>query len=128
VGRKGIIRFRCWYCNRKHVAGWDQAGERRVCQCGERYRVPRQPGLALRDKTPIDWLVGFVVYGGGCALMGLGLGLLLASKLFFRRLFFWESLVMVGGLTVAGLLIGGLFGERGVNWIGSYIRSAEDPD
>ena len=61
MGRKGLIRFRCWYCNRKHVAGWDQVGVKRVCNCGERYRVPRNPGIAWRDKSLLDRLLEFAL-------------------------------------------------------------------
>jgi hypothetical protein len=128
MGRKGIIRFRCWYCNRKHVAGWDQVGQRRVCHCGERYRVPRSPGISWRNKTILDRFLEFAVYGGGCALLGFGVGLLIAARFFLRRALFLEAGILVGGLTLAGLMLGGLLGEFGVNWLGSLLRHEEDFD
>jgi hypothetical protein len=115
MGRKGMIRFRCWYCNRKHSAGWDRVGERRVCNCGERYRIPRYRGGPSRDKSLLDWAFEFVIYGSGGGLLGCCFGLLTGIPL-----------ILTAVSTIGGILVGGLFGERGINWIGSLVRHAED--
>jgi hypothetical protein len=129
MSRKGLIHFRCWYCNRKLVAGWDQVGERRVCNCGERYRVPRSPGMAQRDRSFVDWVAGFVVYGFGGGFLGMALGLLSLRFAPFHPYYearIGATLLVLGGVTVLGFVVGGLFGESGINWIGSYIRRIED--
>ena len=127
MARMGMIHFRCWYCNRKQSAGGDRIGERLLCGgCGERLRVPRYRDGPSRDKSLFEWFIEFVVYGG-CALLGFGLGVLIVSQLRLRVMF-PDSGFIVAGLTLAGLLIGGLFGERGASWIGSMIRSWENHD
>jgi hypothetical protein len=69
----------------------------------------------------MDWLVEAVVYGGGGALLGLGLALLIASR--------WRSqtlvMILVPGLTLAGFLAGALGGESGITWVGRMIRERE---
>ncbi len=124
------ICFRCWYCNRRYDLGADQVGERLTCNCGERLRVPKRSGMSSRDKRLIDWCVEFVIYGGGGGLLGFGLGALIVSKLLAAWWGFWwgswESALIVGGTTIVGFVAGGLGGERGVNWLGSKIRSWED--
>ena len=128
MGRKGLIRFRCWYCNRKHSAGWDQVGVRRVCNCGERYRVPRRAGISGRDRTVLDWILEFVIYGFGGGLLGLLFGFMLFrySPWLIRRGV--AGLIFVGVMALVGFLAGGLFGERGINWIGSHVRGLEEDD
>jgi hypothetical protein len=122
---KGRIRFRCWYCNRKHVAGWDQVGERRVCNCGERYRVPRRAGIARRDKRLLDWVLEFVIYGGGGGFLGGLFGVVILSRARTRS---WEVMALViGGLACFGFLAGALFGERGINWLGEQFDSRRTP-
>ncbi len=124
MGRKGLIRFRCWYCNRTHAADWDRVGERRVCNCGQRYRVPRYAGISRRDKTALDWILEFVVYGFGGGFLGLLLGFLSVGE--SESLFGIAVATVIGFL--AGGLCGGLFGERGINWIGSLLRNLEEED
>ncbi len=124
---KEKIHFRCWYCNRKLSADWDRVGERRVCNCGNRYRVPRRDGIARRDKTPLDWLLEFVIYGFGGGFFGFLIGVIIF------RFTYWgigrgpSRLLLVIVPTAIGLLFGGLFGERGINWIGALVcRIYED--
>ncbi|HEY7308452.1 MAG TPA: hypothetical protein VH643_03720 [Gemmataceae bacterium] len=124
MGRKGLIRFRCWYCNRKHVAGWDQVGVKRVCNCGERYRVPRNPGIAWRDKNVLDRLLEFAIYGSGGAFL-CGLPALMILRL-VRTCSFEAILLVLAAVLCFGFLIGALFGERGINWIGSLFRDDSD--
>ncbi len=125
MGRKGLIRFRCWYCNRKHVAGWDQVGEKRVCHCGERYRVPRYPGdIAWRDKGLLDRFLEFAIYGtGGAFLCGLPALVILARV---RPCGYVASGVILATTIFLGFTIGAFFGERGINWIGSRLRDETD--
>jgi hypothetical protein len=127
MGRKGLIRFRCWYCNRKHVAGWDQVGEKRVCHCGERYRVPRNPGdIAWRDKSLLDRLLELAIYGTGSALLcGLPALAILARV---RPCGYLAAGVILATTIFIGFTIGALFGERGINWIGSRLRKETDLD
>jgi hypothetical protein len=63
------IHFRCWYCNKRYARAGDGIGERFTCTC-KLLRVPRRSGGNCRVKTPFDWLVETVVYGGGGALVG----------------------------------------------------------
>ena len=124
MGNKGKIRFRCWYCNRKHVAGWDTVGDCRVCNCGERYRVPRRDGVSKRAKTVLDWILEFVIYGGGGAFLCGLLGFAIAARVRGN----WEVRVMIiGGMTLGGFLIGALFGERGINVIGALFDDRRTP-
>jgi hypothetical protein len=121
MARKGMIRFRCWYCNRTLAASWDQVGERRVCNCGERYRVPRRGDISRRDKRILDRFLEVVIYGIGGGFLGILVGLMLGA----------ESEGLLGFAVAAGVgfliggLTGGLFGERGINWIGSLLRNLE---
>jgi hypothetical protein len=120
-----MIQFRCWYCNKHYSRPESAIGERQVCSCGRRVRVPRKSFGNSRSKTATDWLIEAVVYGGGGALLGLGLGALLLVPLARVRLG-GPSFVVLPTLTLIGFLIGLFGGERGINWIGRMIRSRED--
>ena len=61
------------------------------------------------------------MYGGGGAVLGFGLGVLILGLVpALRR----GELVL--GLTVLGLLAGAVFGEAGVNRVGRRIRAREE--
>ena len=61
------------------------------------------------------------MYGGGGAVLGFGLGVLILGRVpALRR----GELVL--GLTVLGLLAGAVFGEAGVNRVGRRIRAREE--
>jgi hypothetical protein len=126
--RAGKIHFCCWYCNRKLAAGLDRVGERRVCNCGHRYRVPPRDGIARRDKTPLDWLLEFVIYGLGGGFFGLLFGLIVFR--FVARSLSGGSarLMLIAVPVIVGGLVGGLFGERGINWIGSFLRNVVEDE
>lgn len=126
--RKGKIPFRCWYCNRRLSAGPDQVGQRRRCGCGQAYRVPRRPGIAKRDRSVLDWIVEFIVYGGGGAFFGFLIGLALSRFLIWPLRRGMARLVIIAVPMVGGFLIGALFGERGINWIGTHLRNWEERD
>jgi hypothetical protein len=66
-----------------------------------------------------------VVYGGGGALLGFGLAVVILSQL-HRLATPRGGWVLVPALTVAGFLAGLLGGERGVNWVGQMIRERHD--
>src|SRR5262249_38282226 len=127
------IEFRCWYCNRKHSMSESKVGERFHCACRNELQVPWYSGGKCRVKTLADWAVEAVVYGGGGALLGGGFGLFLLMVLSYglRGVAFsildivW-SWIIIGGPAILGFLIGLLFGERGINWIGRLIRGLED--
>ena len=116
-----MIQFRCWFCNKFYAVPDPRAGERLTCSCKRRLRVPRRSGGSSRARTPIDWLVESLVYGGGGALLGLGLGLLIVTEVWLPR----SRGAVLAACTALGLLTGLLGGERGVMWIGRIIRSRE---
>jgi hypothetical protein len=121
-----MIQFRCWYCNRRYSVADNRAGDRLTCGCQRKVRVPAHSGGNSRVRTAVDWLVETVVYGGGGALLGFGLAILLLAKLRYLApvLDGWTAILV---LTAVGFLAGFLGGERGVNWVGGMIRAREDP-
>jgi hypothetical protein len=123
-----MIRFRCWYCNKRYAVAHERIGERILCTCERRVRVPKRSGGKCRVRTPIDYLVEGIVYGFGGALLGLGLGLLIMAGLSRALLFHSRDgwlLLIIPGLTLVGFVAGLFGGEAGVNWIGRLIRQQE---
>ena len=119
-----MILFRCWYCGKRYAVAEARVGERLTCSCKHLLKVPKKSGGRTKVLRPADLLVEALVYGGGGALLGLGLGLLIVSRVpFFRAGGGWRLTL---GLTVAGFLAGTFGGERGVNWVGRLIRSREE--
>jgi hypothetical protein len=118
-----MVEFRCWYCNRKHQMPQQRVGERFLCACDRPLRVPRYSGGRCRIRSLADWLVEAVAYGGGGALLGLGLALVLLSLLprYIPIVDDWLWIPPVV-LPLAGFLLGLLGGERGIGWIGRMIR------
>jgi hypothetical protein len=117
-----MIHFRCWYCNKSYAVSEERAGERMTCTCKQRLRVPRRSGQSSRARTLADWGIELLVYGGGGALLGFLLAVVILSRVVIIVRYSW---VLVAGLTLLGFLAGVLGGERGVNWIGSLIRRRE---
>jgi hypothetical protein len=117
-----MIRYRCWYCDKLYYTPEERIGKRFDCACGHTLKVPRRSGGRSRVKRPIDWVVETLVYGGGGALLGLGLGVLLAGEIVF--LFRRTAYIMLG-FAVLGFLLGTFGGERGINWLGRLIRDRE---
>ena len=74
-----------------------------------------------RARPPGEWLIEFVIYGFGGAVLGFLLGLLM-----LRAVRGTSGVLMVAGLTVAGFLLGGFGGEPAVNWVGRMIREREE--
>ena len=100
-----MISFRCWYCGRNYLVQTERAGEKRVCGCGRRIRMPRRSGGSCRDRTLVDWIVEFTVYGGGGAVLGGMLALLLVTRVpFLSRAIGTVRPIVVGALV--GLLAG----------------------
>jgi len=119
-----MILFRCWYCGKRYAVTEARVGERLTCSCKHLLKVPEASGGRTKVLRPVDWLIEGVVYGGGGALLGFGLGLLIVSRIpLFRLGGRWD---LIAGLTVAGFLFGLFGGERGVNWIGGLIRRREE--
>jgi hypothetical protein len=116
-----MIKFRCWYCHHKYQMSEEKIGHRFKCSCDNLVRVPRRDGGNSQVKTLLDWLLRFVVLGGGGALLGFGLSLLIVAP--FRGAFSSGYLAM--GLTAFGFVVGALGGERGIEWIGQMIRDRE---
>ncbi len=120
-----MIDFRCWYCSKRYVVPERRIGERFDCACKNLLRVPKRNDGNCRVKKAADWLVEAVVYGGGGAFLGLGLGLLILSH--WRPLVgLLDGWVFVAGLAAVGFLAGLFGGERGVNWVGRRIRDREN--
>src|SRR5262249_26066119 len=120
-----MIQFRCWYCSRRYSKPEQQVGQRFRCSCERLLRVPKRSGGGCRVKTAVDWLVEALVYGGGGALLGFGLALVILSQV--RGFATTRSgLILVAGLALFGVLVGLLGGERGINWVGQLIREREN--
>jgi hypothetical protein len=116
-----MIPFRCWFCNRAFLTPAERAGNRFRCSCGRRAKVPRRPGGSSKAYSVLDWLIESVVYGGAGALVGFGLSVAIFSRIpLVRR----PSKVTLA-LTLFGLLVGAVFGERGINWLGQKLRDRE---
>ncbi len=118
-----MIEFRCWYCNKKYVKRNDRIAERFKCTCEHVLRVPRRSGGRCRVKSPVDWLVEAVVYGGGGAVVGFVLALICISR--FRIGYFSDSVMLIPGLTLAGFVVGLVGGERGLELIGRMFGGDE---
>ena len=117
-----MISFRCWFCNRAFVKPDEQARTRFECSCGRRVKVPKRSGGSSKAFSPLDWLLEAVIYGGAGALVGFGLSVAILSRLFvFRR-----PAEVILAATAFGFVIGTLFGERGINWIGQKLRDREN--
>src|SRR5436190_16577221 len=111
-----MIQFRCWKCHRKYAKAAAAAGERFICTCENILRVPKRSGGNCRVKTMTDRLVEAFVCGGGGALLGFGLAVVIMSRLPVRSAF------VIAAMTIAGGLAGFLCGERAIDWIGKLIR------
>jgi hypothetical protein len=120
-----MIRFRCWYCNKRYAVPEERIGERLDCTCEQRLRVPRRSGGNCRLRTPIDWLVEALVYGGGGALLGFGLAIMILAMLPLGTPRSGWFLILIPALALLGLCVGLFGGERGINWIGQMIRDRE---
>jgi hypothetical protein len=117
-----MIQFRCWYCNKHFSRPEASVGQQFTCACNQRVRVPRASFGNSRAKTLADWAIEALVYGGGGALLGFALALLLVVAL--GRVFRTVAFVVVPVLTLVGFLIGLFGGERGINWLGRMIRGS----
>ena len=123
-----MIIFRCWFCGRRFGVPEARIGHRLTCTCKHELNVPKRSGGRCKVRRPVDWLIECVVYGGGGAVLGLGLALVVLFQIpvFVVGGRWRESGLLIAGLTVAGFLLGVLGGERGINWIGRLIRAREE--
>src|SRR5829696_8353392 len=103
-----MILFRCWYCGKRYAVAEARVGERLTCSCKHLLKVPKRTGGRTKVLRPADLLVESLVYGGGGALLGLGLGLLIVSRVPVVRL--GGGWRLIAGLTIAGFLAGTLGG------------------
>jgi hypothetical protein len=117
-----MTEFRCWFCNRAFLKPVEQAGNRFRCGCGTRTKVPKRSGGSSKARSPIDWLLEALIYGGACALIGFGLSIAIFARIPLVR----RPSEAVIAMTVFGLLVGALFGERGINWLGQKLRDREN--
>jgi xanthosine utilization system XapX-like protein len=117
-----MIQFRCWFCNRAYLKPDDAAGTKFECGCGRRVKVPRRSGGSSKVRSPTDWLVESLVYGGAGALIGFVLSIAIFSRIPLVR----RPAEVTLAATAFGLLVGVLFGERGINWIGQKLRDREN--
>jgi hypothetical protein len=123
-----MITFRCWYCGRTFAVAEARIGQRLTCTCKHELRVPKRSGGRCKVRRPVDWLIESVVYGGGGAILGFSLAMLLVfqTPAFVVGGRLRAGGLLIAGLTVAGFLLGVLGGERGINWVGRMIRSREE--
>ncbi len=84
--------------------------------------MPTRPNGSSKVRSPLDWLVEAVVYGGAGALLGFVLSVALFSRVPLVR----RPTEVTVAMTAFGLLLGVLFGERGINWIGQKLRDREN--
>jgi hypothetical protein len=120
-----MIQFRCWYCNKRYSVPEARIGQRLTCTCQRLLRVPRSSGGPCRVKTLTDWVVEGLVYGLGGGFVGMALAVLILSQS-YRFGVVYRAWVLVPALTLLGLLVGLLGGERGIGWLRRIIRDRED--
>ncbi len=121
-----MIAFRCWYCGKRYVVAETRIGEQLSCSCKNTLRIPKTNNGYCRIKKPVDYVVESLVYGGGGALLALGLFLLVVVRLpFTSRVAGGNRWAIAGVMMAVGFLLGTFGGERGVNWIGRKIREKE---
>jgi len=125
-----MIDFRCWYCNRRYSVVEKRVGQRITCGCQYALRVPKRSGGRCRVKTLTDWVVETVVYAGGGAFLGVGMGLLICTQVVARfgqmSALYVPTISICGVLGLVGFLAGLFGGERGMNWLGRLIRAREE--
>jgi hypothetical protein len=119
-----MIQFKCWYCDRRYSKSDEKIGQRFTCSCKFVLKVPKRSGGSCRVRSIADWLVQILVCGGGGALLGFGLALLIASRTGLVRVGY-VSIGLFAGLPIVGFLAGVITGERGLEWLGRLIRERE---
>ena len=117
-----MIHFRCWFCNRAYSKPEDHARTRFACGCGLRVKVPARSGGSSKTRSVTDWLLEALIYGGACALIGF----VLSTAIFARIPLVRRPAEVTIAMTVFGLLVGAVFGERGINWLGQKLRDREN--
>jgi hypothetical protein len=117
-----MIHFRCWFCNRAFLKPDEQARKRFACGCGRRVKVPKRSGGSSKTRSVTDWLLETLIYGGACALIGFVLSIAIFARIPLVR----RPSEVVVAMTVFGFLVGALFGELGINWLGQKLRDREN--
>jgi hypothetical protein len=122
-----MIHFRCWYCGKNYLVQESRTGEKRVCSCERRIHIPSESNGNCRDRSALDWIIEWTVYGIGGALLGGLLALFLVTRVpFLMRRGGIVRMVLLSALI--GLLAGGLGGEAGINWLGRTFRDRNEKD
>jgi cell division protein FtsX len=98
--------------------------QRYDCSCGRTLKIPKRSGGSSRAWTATDYLVECFVYGGGGAIIGCALGVLIAMRLPVPV--GKPTKYIVATFAVLGLLVGAVGGEPAINWIGRWLRDRED--
>ena len=117
-----MIQFRCWFCNRAYLKPDELIGKRFACGCKRRVKVPKRSGGSSKVRSLLDWFVESLVYGGAGALIGFFLSVALFARIPLVR----RPAEVTIAVTALGLLVGMLFGERGINWVGQKLRDREN--
>lgn len=117
-----MIQFRCSSCGKKYLVAETRIGELLTCSCKQDLKVPRRSGKSAKYRTWSALFIEMLVYGTGGAMLGFLFGIVLVSQLYTFR----TGKYVIVLLTMTGLFIGTLGGERGINWIGSKIRDREN--
>jgi hypothetical protein len=105
-----------------YIKSDEQVGTRFECGCGRRVKVPRKSAGSSKVRSLLDWLIESVVYGGAGALVGFVLSVMIFARIPLVR----RPIEVTLAVTAFGLLVGALFGERGINWIGQKLRDREN--
>lgn len=63
-----------------------------------------------------------LVYGGAGALVGFMLSVMIFTRIPLVR----RPIEVTIAMTAFGLVVGTLFGERGINWLGQKLRDREN--
>jgi hypothetical protein len=120
-----MIQFRCWHCHRLYRVADYRVGERITCTCQRPVRVPKRRGGSSRVRRIGDWFIEIVLCGGGGALLGACLAVVIISR-FPIPISFWTRWDLLIVLTVFGSLVGTFAGVGGIEWLGRRIRDRED--
>jgi hypothetical protein len=118
-----LIRFRCWKCRRKYAKAAAKIGTTFQCSCDYVIRVPKKDDGNCRVKTIADYVIEAVLCGGGGAIFGFFISLVLVGRyLRFVQGAFW----VVPVVTIVCGLIGFFGGERAIDFFGDMMRREDD--
>ena len=76
-----MILFQCPRCGKTYSVNESRIGERLTCGCGQFLKVPKRSGGRARYRTWGDVFIELVVYGGGGAILGFLLGVMIIAPI-----------------------------------------------